>query len=355
MEIKLPNSFSYIGSKMKLLDWISNNIELYTNKTLKDIDSFADLFSGTGVVAYYMIQKGIKNITSNDIEYYAFITSSVWTTNNIDKIKLSNIIDILNNINKQVPTNDDFIYNTYSPGCKDIPRMFFTKSNSLKIDKIRQEIEKLKTNLTDEEYKYLIKILLYASIKVGNISSTWGAYLKKFKSSSLNDLILNKEMLNLLVDNNINHVSFNKDIFELLDQQDFKDTEICYLDSPYNNRVYENNYHILNVISKYNSPEIKGKTGLLVEQKSGSKLFCSKINAKKSFENILSKIKSKFIFISYSSESIVSKQEIITILNKDWENVVCYEKEYKRFKSNNNNIQDKTIKEYLFAATNKIK
>jgi adenine-specific DNA-methyltransferase len=160
-------------------------------------------------------------------------------------------------------------------------------------------------------------------------------------------------MLDLLLNNNnITHTVYNKDIIHLLDENNFNEAEVVYIDSPYNNRQYSSNYFVLEAISKYNNPEIKaGVTGLLKETNDGSKIFCSKVNAKTSFEKILSKIKSKYVFISYSSDSIVSKDDMIKILELNWTNIICYIKEYKRFKSNNNGEQEATIEEYLFAAT----
>lgn len=362
MEIRLPKSMSYIGSKMKLVDWIKDCIEIYTNKKINEIGSFADLFSGTGIVGYYMMQKGIKCVTSNDIQHYSYIVSSVWTQRDINIDKMKKIIDEFNDLeldteileNLRIDTSDCFIYNTYSPASNP-QRMYFTKNNALKIDIIRQDIENRKKQgeLSIQEYNMLIKILLYASTKVGNISSTWGAYLKTFKKTSLNPIVLDASMLDLLLeDDDIVHTVYNKDITHLLNENDFNDTDIVYLDSPYNNRQYSSNYFVLEAISKYNSPEIKdGVTGLLKETNEGSKIFCSKVNAEKSFREILSKIKSKFVFISYSSDSIVPKEDMIKILELNWTNIICYIKEYKRFKSNNNCEQESTIQEYLFAAT----
>jgi adenine-specific DNA-methyltransferase len=161
-------------------------------------------------------------------------------------------------------------------------------------------------------------------------------------------------MVDLLLNNDndsINHVSHNKDVFDLLDINGLSDIQVAYIDSPYNERKYSGNYHVLEVISKYNYPNVKGKTGLLQQENNGAKAFCSRVNAAKSFETMLQKLNTQYVFISYSSESIVSKEAIQYILKKTgWIDVVCVEKEYKRFKSNKNGKQEKTVKEYLFCA-----
>jgi adenine-specific DNA methylase len=58
------------------------------------------------------------------------------------------------------------------------------------------------------------------------------------------------------------------------------------------------------------------------------------------------------VFISYNSESLLSKQEMIDILlANSFKNVKVYSQEYKRFKSNklvDNQLVN--LEEYLFSA-----
>jgi adenine-specific DNA-methyltransferase len=349
-------SFNYIGSKTKLLPFISESIQNYTQKELKDITSFFDAFSGSGSVSYHLIQNGCKHIISNDIQHYAYIISSILTKQNIDLPKIINIVSSINHDNS-ILTNDtitndkDFIYHNYTEG-GNLKRMYFTKLNGLKIDRSRQKIQQLKnTNyINDTEYRLLLKLLLYAVTSISNTASVYGAYLKKYKTCALKPLMLDIELLNQLPDHHIKHNFYNQDINLLLDDIDSKNIEVCYIDSPYNTRSYNDNYHLLETISRYDYPQIKGKTGLRDDTSTKSN-FCSKRNAKNEFNKILLKIKSKYIFISYSSESIVSKADMIDLLNINWTNIVCYEKEYQRFKSNTNCDQNKSVIEYLFAAT----
>lgn len=157
---KIYKSFNYIGSKLKLLDFLKNSIEKFITKKINEINGFADLFSGTGIVSYYMLKNGCKNVISNDIQYYAYIISSIHTKKNISKDKMFKIIDNLNN-NTSV-TKTTFITDNYTPN-ENCERMYLTKENGLKIDRIRQEIEKLliSNEITQEEYLFLLKVLLY--------------------------------------------------------------------------------------------------------------------------------------------------------------------------------------------------
>lgn len=354
-------SFNYIGSKMKLLDFIESKIKEYTGKEFSEISSFADIFSGTGVVAYHSLKRGCKRILTNDIQNYAYVVSSVWTTKNIDVEKVKVLLEDINSENDNIKeinaTEKDFIYNNYTEA-SDEKRMYLTKLNGYKVDKTRQRLNNLfdEKRINKDEFNLMLKILLYAVTGVSNIASVYGAYLKKYKACSLKDLKLEVSLINSMIKNSsIEHNSYNIDVADLLNENSLSEYEVVYIDPPYvANRSYHDNYHLLETISKYDYPKIKGKTGLRDEITTKSK-FCSKRHALDEFKLILSKISSKYIFISYSSESIVSKEKMIEMLNENWNEVKCYEQNYQRFKSNKNSNekQSKNVVEYLFCGMKK--
>jgi adenine-specific DNA-methyltransferase len=79
--------------------------------------------------------------------------------------------------------------------------------------------------------------------------------------------------------------------------------------------------------------------------------FTSKKNTKNNFKMILELVSSRYIFISYSTDGILSKDDIIELLtNTKFCNIKVYEQEYKKFKSNNNKTDNNELKELLFAA-----
>jgi adenine-specific DNA-methyltransferase len=356
-------SFNYIGSKMKLLDFIKSSVLDYTGKKSYDeVSSFADICSGTGVVAYDVLRGGCKNIMTNDIQHYASVVSSVWCTKNIDVDKMKRIVHDLNeevdkitedSLSKQEHAQDFFIYNNYTTA-GEAGRMYLTPINGYKTDHIRKRIENLKTDrqVNDNEYRLLLKLLLYAVSGVSNIASVYGAYLKNYKTVALKKLALNDSLISSLVnDKDITHQYYNIGILDLLNTQDLSEYEVVYMDPPYvANRSYHDNYHLLETISRYDNPQIKGKTGLREVVDTKSK-FCSKRDAFSEFTSVLEKIKSKYMFISYSSESIVQKDEMIQLMQTTgWSDVKCYEKIYQRFKSNKNSDdkQPKQLVEYIF-------
>ena len=324
---------NYIGSKKSLLPFLENTI----SKLGIEGSSFCDPFSGTSSVGNYF--KNDYTITSNDKEYYSYIISWGYMISNYSD-KLERIINDLNNIKPKV----GLITKNYSP-YKECERMFFTITNAKKIDAIREEIERMKNEslINKDEYIFLLASLLESSDNVANIACVYGAYLKKYKKSALIPIILFPLHHTRT---NKNNTVYNMDIQELFE----KDIEydIVYLDPPYNTRQYSTNYFVLNYLAKYEDIELKGKTGMpLYCYKSP---FASKVKAKKAFIKLIETIKSKYIFLSYNNEGILSSKDIKKILETRGK-VTLHTREYKRFKSQKNIKelkQQKTVTEYLY-------
>ena len=92
-------------------------------------------------------------------------------------------------------------------------------------------------------------------------------------------------------------------------------------------------------------PELKGKTGIPTDCFISP--FCKKGKVvEAAFEKLFKNLKTNWIFLSYNSESLVSKSRMIELMEKCGD-VSVLERDYKRFKSFKYN-EDKDIKEYLF-------
>jgi adenine-specific DNA-methyltransferase len=124
--------------------------------------------------------------------------------------------------------------------------------------------------------------------------------------------------------------------------------DILYLDPPYNHRQYSTNYHLLETIAKYDSPVIHGKTGLrdYTNQKS---LYCSRTQVKKAFNDLIKKAKTKYIFLSYNNEGLMTHNDVKEIMSQRGK-YGYFTQEYGRFKAdsdkNRNHKANKTV-EYL--------
>jgi adenine-specific DNA-methyltransferase len=331
---------NYIGSKYQLLEWINNIIQEETHiDSFKDI-TIADLFAGTGIVSYHFRKSG-ATVISNDAELFSSIIARAFTVSTYND-RCKKIIKEFNESLDDTSIAAGYITKNYSP-YNECERKFFTVDNAKRIDHIRQKIEELEDKISYEDYTFILASLLVSADAISNVPAVYGCYLKKFKEKALKQFKLipvhDQEELPA-----VNSKTLHSDVLNdsLLDEVN---ADIVYLDPPYNERQYSKNYFPLNMIAKSSSinPSLKGKTG--IPDDCFISPFCKK-NVEESFEKLFKNLKTKWIFLSYNSESLVTKNRMCELMGKYGE-VTVRERDYKRFKSFEYN-EDKHIKEYLF-------
>lgn len=348
---------NYIGSKLSLLDFIEESINkvVSTNAT-----TFCDLFAGTGVVGRHFKRKGYR-IIANDIQYYSYVLNRHYIGNS-SPLRFNKLRDIIPKIDSvevderkrsvcnylsNIKGVKGFIYENYCLGGtqnKEHQRMYFSDENGMICDAIRQTIEYWKKNnlISDDEYYFLLASLIESIDKRANTASVYGAFLKKLKKTALVRLELMPAELTI---SNASHDVLNKDANEAIKKIH---SDILYLDPPYNQRQYATNYHILETVALYDNPKIYGKTGLR-DYKDQKSSYSSKVKVKESFKELISNANSKYIFLSYNDEGLMSLEDIKEIMSSRGK-YGFFKKEYQRFKAdraeNRNFSSDKTI-EYL--------
>lgn len=341
----------YIGNKENLLDKIYQEM---IKKKIKG-DSFFDFFAGTTSVSRYFKKLGYQ-IYSSDLLHFSFVLQRAYIVNNTEldfhkllenlNFKSNNLfarpLDIVIDYLNQLELKEGFIFNNYAPGGTshlEIPRMYFSDENGKIIDAIREQIETWKNNnlLNENEYYFLIGCLIETVPFYANIAGVYAAFHKKWDPRAIKKLILRP--IEYII-NNKENFAYNQNSSELIDKVE---ADIFYLDPPYNQRQYAPNYHILETISKYDNPIIKGVSGLrdYSEQKSS---FCNTTSALEELSKIACKAKCKTLILSYNTEGIMPQEQIISTL-KQYGDVEISEFEYPRFKSNNNG--ESSTKKYV--------
>jgi adenine-specific DNA-methyltransferase len=348
---------NYIGSKLSLLEFLEDAIKQVVDENCK---IFCDLFAGTGIVGSHFKKKGYR-IRANDIQYYSYVLNRHYIGNHRELVfeKLTNEISELKDISiekrknfvctylSNIEGSKGFIYNNYCLGGtkdKKESRQYFSDENGMRCDAIRQKIESWKEQrlVSDDEYYFLLSSLIECIDKHANTASVYGAFLKKLKRSAQNSLVLKPAEL---IVNDQEHEVFNDDINEIAGKIN---GDILYLDPPYNHRQYATNYHLLETIAKYDNPKIYGKTGLRNYDNQKS-LYCSRLQVKKAFRDLILKAKTKYIFLSYNNEGLMTLSDIKEVLSLRGE-YGFFTREYNRFKADKTeNRQHKASKtvEYL--------
>jgi len=344
----------YIGNKFKLLGFIEDSLRL---GGAPSSGQFTDLFSGTTSVAEHFKKLGFS-VTANDFMTYsyalqkAFIESNE-TPNFETLMRSQNIhaletpaLSVLRYLNSLEPVKG-YAFQNYGHGGSE-NRMYFTGDNASRVDAIRDQISDWhKAELiSDSEFYYLLAALIDAADHVANMSGTYGAFLKVWRSVALKRIELKGRTVH---DNSLVN-SANRETAESLIKEISGD--ILYLDPPYNSRQYASNFHVLESIAVWDKQELRGKTGLrdYEDQKSD---FSSKSKASKALESIISDAKFNFIALSYNNEGIIPHEDILEILRKKGE-VRVFSHEYRRFRTERDHakrqykdVGDKT-EEFLF-------
>ncbi|MEL5898038.1 Dam family site-specific DNA-(adenine-N6)-methyltransferase [Clostridium sporogenes] len=324
----------FIGSKVLLLDKIK---EVIDENVKNNVVNFCDIFSGTASVARYF--KRYYEIYSNDIMNFSYVLQKSTIEN--DKIpdfiilKKRGIDDPISYLEScdissiDFTNNKFFISNNYAPN-KKCSRMYLTQENANRIDFIRLKLEewKLSKLINLEEYNYLLACLIEGIPYVSNISGTYGAFFKEWDKRALNKFRMKR--LDVLT-NSKNNRCYNKDANELI--KEIKG-DILYIDPPYNSRQYIPNYHLLETISKYDYPNIYGVTGLRPYDGQKSQ-YCNKKTAANAFEDLIKNAQFKYIIVSYSTDGLMSIEEIECILKKygNHKTYKLYKIPYRKYKS----------------------
>jgi adenine-specific DNA-methyltransferase len=326
---------------------LDENILANTKWATFENKSVADLFAGTGVVSYHFRNYKCK-VSTNDAELYSFIIAKAMTCS----VFTDTCKSVLENIQAQLNAGEHshtvgFITKNYSP-YEESERMFFTTDNAQRIDFVRNRIEEFRTDVTEEEYAFILASLLLSADAVSNVPAVYGCYLKNFKSKAQKHLVLCPIHINkdLPVSGS---TAFHSDVLF----EEFLSTiraDMVYLDPPYNNRQYSKNYFPLNMIAL--TPEqqvvelpLKGKTG--IPESCFLSNFCRKGSVvEEAFNTLFKTIPSEWIFLSYSSDGIVSKDKMVELMEQYGRVSVC-QREYKKFKSFEYNT-DTPVQEFLF-------
>lgn len=327
---------NYIGSKYKLLNFLANTIKDVTGNDISQ-KVFCDIFAGTGIVGR-LFKTAVKKVISNDCEYYSYVLNRNYIGNHNE---IADKDDYISKLNSLPLIENGFIFQNYCLGGHG-ERQYFSDCNGMKIDAIRQQIERWreKGDISDDLYFFLLCSLLESADKLANTASVYGAYLKHLKTSAQKTLVL--EAADFEPDCNVHQV-FQCDANQLINEIE---GDILYMDPPYNGRQYGANYHLLNTIAEYKPFEPKGKTGLRDYTKS---LYCNARQVRQQFEELIRNARFKYLFLSYNNEGLMSLDDIRHIMEK-YGHYDLAEQNHQRFKADktgNRNYKASSTIEYL--------
>lgn len=315
----------YLGSKYKLCPFIN---WVYENKCF-DIESVADIFAGTGVVAQMFNYFG-KQVIVNDILQSNYLIYQTFFSD--EKINYSKLEDIIFDFNLLNIAEENYFSQNFGDS-------FFTMENARKIGYIREEIDNM-GNINSREKSILITSLIYATDKVANTCGHYDAYRRKLDTTQ--EL---KLLMPCIEDKyNKNNRIFKEDANQLVKKVK---TDLVYIDTPYNSRQYGDAYHLLENLAEWKKPEVFGVVKKMKDRKKTKSKYCT-VKATETFEDLITNINSKFILVSYNnmaekgsgrSNAKISHEEIVEILSNKGD-VEIFSSNYKAFTTGKSNINN---------------
>ncbi len=332
------NNRRYIGSKTKLLPFIEESISKYID-IKKGV--FVDLFAGTGVVSEYFLKKGFDSIINDNLFSNYVIYNCFFSNESFNPNKIKDLIGKFNNL-KANSLENNYFSDVYAG-------KYYSIDNSKLIGYIRDEIEKkYLTKLINLREKYiLITSLIYSADKIANTVGHFEHYLKTTPPTSKEITLQIPEIINF---SSQKIKIYNEDANTLSKKIE---SDICYIDPPYNARQYVNFYHVLENLARWNKPtEFEGIS--MKFKRNELKSGYSKKRAPYLFQDLINSINSKWILVSYNntysagssaSNNTIKLKEIKEILEKKGD-LNVEETNYKHFNSGKTNFLNH--KEVLF-------
>lgn len=333
MENNLPETegIKYAGSKLKILPDIIKIIQ-----QLPDINHILDGFSGTTRVSQMLYKLGY-DVTCNDISIWSETFANCYLKADKSPDYYQPIIDHLNALEGK----SGWFSEQY--GAQDLKngKYPFQLKNTMKLDAIREEIDKL--DITETDRSVLLTSLILALDKVDNSLGHHVSYLSEWSPRSYNELTLKLPLLIYPKKGKAEVV--RGDIMECIKSRKF---DLAYLDPPYgsnnvkmpSSRVrYSSYYHLWTTVIKNDRPDLFGKAKRREDTRdivstsdfeSYKKDENGKHYALYSLEKLITEIQATYVLLSYSSGGIITREEITDLLKNNGELLQVQEIDYKK-------------------------
>jgi len=327
----------YMGSKQAILPHIQQAASEF------QFDSACDLFSGSGIVGYMFKAMG-KQVFANDFMTMNSTYTCAMIENNDVTLDDSDLSRLLN---RDVET-DGFVFQTFQG-------LYYSDEENRLIDCIRFNIKKLKN-----KYKRALAMsaLMRAALKKrprGIFTYTGDRYndgRKDLKLSFLEQFKLAlKGVNNAVFDNHRKNISRCGDALSTQWKPD-----LVYMDppyySPYSDNDYVRRYHFLEGLARdWQEVEIQRHTKTK-KFKSYPSPFNSRAGAHDAFDKLFQHFEESILLVSYSSNSLPGKEEILSLMSKYKKHVEVVSVNHRYSFANqgrNVNSNKNKVQEYIFA------
>lgn len=335
-QVSLYPPTRFMGSKSKLLT------DIWSVASNFEFESALDLFSGSGIVGYMFKSQG-KKVVSNDYMAMSAVFAKAMIENNDTVLPLDEAKELL--IEKK--ESDHFVENTFKG-------LYFSDDDNRLIDTLRTNIWDL-----EDEYKRAIGLtaLIRACIKKrprGIFTYTGDRY-----NDGRRDLLISMEQQFLEAVEAVNNAVFDNQQVNKAIRGDamavpIEVPDLVYIDPPYysplSDNEYVRRYHFVEGLARdWQGVEIQEHTKTK-KFKSYPTPFSTRSGAEEAFDNLFEKYKDSILIVSYSSNSLPTRDEMVEILSKYKQHVEVIPIDYTYSFGNQGDAKThrNSVQEYLF-------
>lgn len=313
----------YLGSKVKLLDWIWQN-----TKDL-EFESIFDAFAGTGVVGYMFKQIG-KTVYANDFLRFNYFGLKGLIENGSVFITKEDLNEAL----KEKRQREDFIERNYT-------NLFFPKEDTVFLDNLYANLrsfdEPKRSILMFCAVQAILKRASYGRFTTTRMSSLGKKTIKQYFveiAERINDFIF---------DNGRDNKAYCMDVMNLI--SDIK-ADAVYFDPPYGGKSFSKYEHFYNFCEVYaNYWKDKPLYGKLKQVKDIKSPFSYGKKHRELFEELLERSRHIPVWIfSYNNNGGLPLEVLVGIVQKHKSSVRVVEKDYEYAQKNGR------FKEFLIIA-----
>ena len=335
----MPPSTRYLGSKLGISEWILENLEGISSKTV------LECFGGTGTIGYLLKRLG-KQVTYNDnLKFNQIIGKSIIENNNF---KLSH-----KDIEFVLTRHKDMRYQNFIQ--KTFEGMYYTNKENHWLDMAIKNIQHLHPSkrtlafnalfqscIRKRPYNLFHRKNLY--MRLADITRSCGNKITWDRSFESHFKEFANELNSKIFDNKQKNTALNLDVFELPEKFD-----LVYIDSPYMSKTqpinYRTYYHFLEGIANYNKwDKMIDYSTSLKRLYSDDNLWTRKSQIYSMFEKLFKKFQKSTIAISYQKNGIPNEKEMKKMLVRYKKNIIIKRKHHRYA------LSDRANEELLFIA-----
>jgi adenine-specific DNA-methyltransferase len=284
----------YIGSKRKLITELLAVVSM-----LPEVRTVLDLFSGTARVGAAMRTRGFQ-VTANDHNAYAYTLAqcyvaadaALWQAAAREHIARFN----------GLAGAPGYFTRTF---CEDA--RYFQPKNGARIDAIREALTALA--LPQPLEAILLVSLMEAADRVDSTVGLQMAYLKSWAPRAHNDLELRLPELSA-------GPPGAATMLDALESVGAGCYDLVYIDPPYNQHKYLNNYHVWESLVRWDKPEVYGIARKRVDCRQYDSPFNSRPRIHAALEQLVANVDARYLLVSFNDEGYVSEAEMRAILER---------------------------------------